>query len=114
MIIAAICFLVYELYKAIHAKWFDKHLSMLKEELAEGRPAWSGIPFIELAYYIWIFIGLVWFPEWGWFLGVILGLSVLKLWLPHTHKYVIFDSIITAFVLVAGIVYTMEIFSSLH
>lgn len=105
MIIAAICFLVYELYKMFNSKSVNQTVTML--EAGNVKDANSWVVFFEFAYYVWIIVGLVWFPHWRGVLGAILALVILKNFIPRSERYIIIDSVVTALLLVGGIIYTM-------
>ena len=119
MIIAAICFLVYELYKLLHPKKVDeaiKTFARLREKRTTEYPEtfWlrlGGMAILEFLYMAWCIIGVIFFPEWRLVLGCLLALAVLKSLLPKTKgtsstpKLVAIDSAVSAAILLVGIIY---------
>lgn len=106
MIIAAICFLVYELFKMFHAKGVDQAVKNFKASKDVRSHPWLGGMFlIEFVYIGWCIVGLIWFPEWRVILWCILGLSVLKMFLPKTPRMVVIDSAATVVLLLIGVIY---------
>lgn len=108
MIIAALCFLFYELWKLLH----PQKMQDVVTSLAAGKPTeleseGFGIIVVDLAYFIWTFIALIWFPEWRFVAGLILAISLTKMFLPMSKATTILDSALGVAILAVGIIYIL-------
>jgi len=110
MVIAAVCFIVFELYKVftvftaksvynLMLKFKNDRFSLTFEE----RELAKAILFTDLLYFIWAITALF-FPEWRFVAGIITGLGIVKIFLPKSIWFDIFDSIICAQFMIFAVV----------
>lgn len=110
MVIGAVCFIVYELYKVFSAKTLYEMLKKLKTDgfsanfTAEERSMIGGLMFADFLYMIWTITGLF-YSEWQLIAGIICGLSVMGLFLPKSIALSVVDGLICAGLMTAGVVY---------
>lgn len=106
MIIAAICFLFYELWKLLHPqKMQDVVTALTVGKPNELEPDGCGIVIVDLAYFVWTIIALIWFPEWRFVAGIILAVSLTKMFLPKSKAMTIADSALGVIILATAIIY---------
>ena len=116
MIIAAICFLFYELWKLLHPQKIQDvaikvrqasraRASGMAHEMNQLEPEECGIVLVDFAYAAWTFIALIWFPEWRFVAGIILAMSVTKALLPKSKAMTIADSALCIIILATAIIY---------
>lgn len=106
MIIAAICFLLYELWKLLHPqKMQDVVIALSAGKPNELEPDGCGIVIVDLAYFVWTIIALIWFPDWRFVAGIILAVSLTKMFLPKSKTLTMIDSALGVIVLATAIIY---------
>lgn len=109
MVIAAVCFIVYEFFKIFSANTLVGMLKKLQAGglshfTAEERSMVGGLLVVDTLYMIWTITGLF-FPEWRLIAGCICALSVMRLFLPKSVALSVVDSLICAGLMAAGVVY---------
>lgn len=110
MIIAAICFLLYELWKLLHPQKMQDVVTALSEgKPSEIMPEGCGILIVDFAYSIWTIIALIWFPEWRFVAGIILAVSLTKMFLPKSKTLTMIDSALGVIVLATAIIYFLGV-----
>lgn len=108
MIVAAVCFIVYEIFNAFSA---PSHLALLKKFKADEaslsadeRSAARSLFIVDSLYTIWTIAGLF-YTEWQLIAWCICTISVMRLFLPKLAFVSVIDSLICAGLMTAGVVY---------
>lgn len=120
MIIAAFCFLFYELWKLLHPQKMQDVVTALyaisgrsSDVLVQNNAILDrdgcGIIIVDLIYFIWTIIALIWFPEWRFVAGLIIAVSLTKMFLPKSKSMTIADSALGVIILATAIIYFLGV-----